>query len=208
MTTLEKIKADIEAEIKGCETAIDMYKENPDIVLCYKTFIQAYIKVLQIIDKYAKQEPCDDVVSRQAVDEMIKAEMPERGMWKIEGDKEKETVCEVCVDLMQKLSDLPSVRPQEQKTGHFRDCISRDYLLSIANKDGAYGYVSAHDIINAPCYNPQEPKTGHWIVEVWNNKEHHTCSVCQRVVDYEPCYHYCPYCGAKMVEPQERSDKE
>lgn len=44
---------------------------------------------------------------------------------------------------------------------------------------------------------PQPPK-GHWIVEVWNNKKHHTCSVCQRVVDYESCYHYCPYCGAEM----------
>lgn len=50
----------------------------------------------------------------------------------------------------------------------------------------------------------KEPKTGHWIIEVWNNKEHHTCSVCQKVVDYEPCYHYCPYCGARM----ESEDKE
>jgi len=49
----------------------------------------------------------------------------------------------------------------------------------------------------------QEPKTGHWIVEKWNNKEHHTCSVCQIVVDYEPCYHYCPYCGAKMAESED-----
>lgn len=38
-------------------------------------------------------------------------------------------------------------------------------------------------------------KKGKWIVEIWNNREHHTCSDCQRVVDYEPCYHYCPYCG-------------
>lgn len=50
----------------------------------------------------------------------------------------------------------------------------------------------------------QEPKTGHWIVEVWNNKEHRTCSVCQILVDYEPCYHYCPYCGAKMAESEEK----
>ena len=49
---LDKIRAEIEAEIKGCETAIDMYKENPDIVLCYKTFIQSYTKTLQIIDRY------------------------------------------------------------------------------------------------------------------------------------------------------------
>lgn len=31
-----------------------------------------------------------------------------------------------------------------------RDNVSRNYLLSLANKDGAYGYVSAHEIINAP----------------------------------------------------------
>ena len=49
--------------------------------------------------------------------------------------------------------------------------------------------------------NPQ--KIGHWIIEKWNNKEHYSCSSCQHVVDYEPCYHYCPYCGSKMIEPQE-----
>lgn len=48
----------------------------------------------------------------------------------------------------------------------------------------------------------QEPKTGHWIIEKWNNKEHYSCSSCQHVVDYEPCYHYCPYCGAKMGESE------
>lgn len=50
----------------------------------------------------------------KTVEEMIKAEMPERGMWEIEGDKEKEIVCEVCVDLLQKLFDLPA----EQKTNY------------------------------------------------------------------------------------------
>lgn len=69
------------------------------------------------VEIIAKQEPCEDCISREAVEEMIKAEMPERGMWEIEGDKEKETVCEVCVDLMQKLSELPPVTPQ-QKTAH------------------------------------------------------------------------------------------
>lgn len=66
---------------------------------------------LDMAIKALGQQPCEDCISRQAVEEMIKAEMPERGMWEIEGDKEKETVCEVCVDLMQKLSDLPSVTP-------------------------------------------------------------------------------------------------
>lgn len=44
-----------------------------------------------------------------------------------------------------------------------------------------------------------ERKKGKWIVEVWNNREHHTCSACQRVVDYEPCYHFCPYCGSQNL---------
>ena len=51
-SALDKIRAEIEAEIKGCETAIDMYKEKPDIVLCYKAMIQGYTKTLRIIDKY------------------------------------------------------------------------------------------------------------------------------------------------------------
>lgn len=67
-------------------------------------------------DFYA--EPCEDAISRQAVEEMIKTEMPERGMWEIDGDKEKEIICEACVDLTQKLSKLQPVTPQ-QKTGHW-----------------------------------------------------------------------------------------
>ena len=105
MTTLEKIRNEIEEERVHADWDFgqEIYYNN------------ASDDVLQIIDKYAEQEPCEDAISRQAVDEMIKAEMPERGMWEIEGDKEKETVCEVCVDLMQKLSELPSVRPREQR---------------------------------------------------------------------------------------------
>lgn len=47
-----------------------------------------------------------------------------------------------------------------------------------------------------------EPKTGHWIecedeVKVY-------CSECKVISDYPT--NYCPNCGARMVEPQERSD--
>lgn len=42
------------------------------------------------------------------------------------------------------------------------DAISRAYLLSIANMDGAYGYVSAHDIAKAPSVTPKQ-RIGHWI---------------------------------------------
>jgi hypothetical protein len=60
----------------------------------------------------------NDMISRKAVEEMIKAEMPERGMWEIggnAGDIEKQTVCEVCVDLLQSLNELPSVTPKSSE---------------------------------------------------------------------------------------------
>lgn len=56
----------------------------------------------------------------------------------------------------------------------------------------------------------QEPKTGHWIVEpnCWLR-----CSECGEHYPHTSIYetkgsNYCPNCGAKMVEPQEREDKE
>ena len=61
----------------------------------------------------------------------------------------------------------------------------------------------------------QEPKTGHWI-------DHHLpeagkcmqymseCSVCGKMIcnRYNIYKNFCPCCGAKMIEPQERSGKE
>lgn len=43
----------------------------------------------------------------------------------------------------------------------------------------------------------------HWIVEMWNYKELHFCSACQKVVDYKYGYCYCPYCGEKMIGREE-----
>ena len=85
----------------------------------------------------------------------------------------------------------------------YRDCVSRDYLLSIANKDGAYGYVSAHEIINAPSVNPQ--KTGHWILDETDNSI--TCNKCGCLIWANDISngeaYYCPNCGFRMVEQKE-----
>ena len=51
----------------------------------------------------------------------------------------------------------------------------------------------------------QEPKTGHWIPTYGNVK----CSVCGSVKDSRnvgKATHYCDFCGAKMVEPQESEE--
>ena len=73
-------------------------------------------------------------------------------------------------------------------------------------------YFSIHKPILKECeklmLENERLKTGKWIIETWNNKEHYTCSNCQHVVSYEPCYRYCPYCGANMIEPQESEGKE
>lgn len=50
-----------------------------------------------------------------------------------------------------------------------------------------------------------ERKKGKWIVEVWNHREHYTCSNCQHVANYEPCYHYCPICGAEMEQRESKT---
>ena len=55
---------------------------------------------------------CEDAVSREAVEEMLKGLMPERGMWEIEGDEAKTAVCETVFDAMSGLSKLPSVIPK------------------------------------------------------------------------------------------------
>ena len=61
----------------------------------------------------------------------------------------------------------------------------------------------------------QEPKTGHWIAQdIYNCHTDFKCSECGYIHSFmhlygKPTadYTYCPYCGARMVEPQEISDR-
>jgi ribosomal protein S27E len=62
----------------------------------------------------------------------------------------------------------------------------------------------------------QQPKTGHWIDTDSDSFEFHRiykCSECGNTqIEYPENIHerfrYCPNCGCRMVEPQERSDEE
>lgn len=119
---------DVEQAIKALEQQpCDLGDAREDFMHdVYNTldFLPTNNEANRIIDSFDRvtrgleQQPCDDCISRQAVEKMIKAEMPERGMWEIEGDTAKETVCEVCVDLIQELYKLPPAIPQE-KTGRW-----------------------------------------------------------------------------------------
>lgn len=98
------------------------------------------------------------------------------------------------------------------------DCISRAELLKAIDTWDKFGcdgdsklvpyndnyvpYIHYDDVIKCikgmPSVTLEGPKTGRWIFEIWNNREHYFCSECYRIVNYEPFYHYCPFCGAKM----------
>ena len=89
------------------------------------------------------------------------------------------------------------------------DAISREAVLDLAYTipDEYFGtreVVSAEKIKELPPVTPQ-PKTGHWIL---TDDDFVYCSECEdsyypRPIDAS--WYYCPHCGAKMDEPQERS---
>ena len=87
------------------------------------------------------------------------------------------------------------------------DVVSRQAVLDIVNNPLN---IRLDEIIKKlPSVRPQEPKTGSWIknAEEWDNTNPpYICSECGnahlRKTDY------CDQCGCRMVEPQEREDKE
>lgn len=90
MSTLEKIRAEIES-IKDFE------------VVNGAVYVREY-DVVQILDKYAEQEPCDDAVSREAILKQLRGCLTG-------GETEYQYV-------KLHINNIPSVRPQEQ-TGHW-----------------------------------------------------------------------------------------
>ena len=56
--------------------------------------------------------PSKDIVYRQDVEDMLQNALPSRGMWEIEGDVVKNTICETVADLMMDLAKLPSAQPE------------------------------------------------------------------------------------------------
>ena len=93
------------------------------------------------------------------------------------------------------------------------DAIGRSDMLDAIGHGTTYTSEELQRIIKAlPPVNLQEPKTGHW--EQYGNswEDKFKCSECgkeqpkilcgERIIGHWS--DYCPNCGAKMVEPQER----
>ena len=102
------------------------------------------------------------------------------------------------------------------------DAISRQAVLDALDKsrysnefceenhiDWSINLGMAHIVVNELKPVTPQPKMGHWIFDD-KCKEHGHCSRCGYgrvdLVDGEP-HNFCRKCGAKMVEPQERSEE-
>ncbi len=106
------------------------------------------------------------------------------------------------------------------------DAISRQAVIEQINcwiGSGEYRYTNATDYLNKrikalQAVNPQE-KVGYWMpieyptgVEAFGVKEMSAqelqCSECGKTVDIsDGDFKYCPYCKARMVEPQKGANE-
>lgn len=125
-----------------------------------------------------RKNTCEDAISRQAaidaVDNVIADYIPI-----LLGRYEA-----LPLEMALAINRLPSVKPQ------YTDAeIQKMQDLEQAEIEKAYELGKAVQL-----------KTGHWIFDEILDK-HYYCSECKSMgVDY---WDYCPYCGAKMVEPGE-----
>ena len=181
-------------------------------------FIEEVIKILE-------QEPCEDAISRQATIEAFQM---------FRGYESNRTNAEWVDRIETVVEKLPPVNPTETvtefadrcrecgakygkllKEEQCNDAISRQDAIRICEERGHDN--SAYCIRQLPPVNPQ-PKTGHWIsynwqesllgITLWGIK----CDQCNKQYKYGGemggTYSYCPNCGVRMVEPQERSDNK
>lgn len=97
-----------QAAIDGADAIIARDTSGNNDVVKAMTAWKEYINSLPS----AQPEPCENAVSRKAVEEMLKNGFPVGGMWEIEGDVVKQTVCETLADALMDLGKLPSVTPK------------------------------------------------------------------------------------------------
>ena len=82
--------------------------------------------------------------------------------------------------------------------------IDADALIEEALTEGAYGYVDAFQIANAPTIDAVPVRHGHWETNS-DRPDTLICSVCKCGFDmwkHDP-HNFCPNCGAKMDEVSE-----
>jgi len=94
------------------------------------------------------------------------------------------------------------------------DCISRQAVIDLMmqkwgeNFSGDDAMQESIDAIRVmPSVTPQEPKTAHWEYGyAFADGNYCKCSECKEIIKCIYPMHYCPNCGAKMVEQQESEE--
>ena len=78
--------------------------------------------------------------------------------------------------------------------------IDANALIKEANAEGAYGYIDAFQIANAPTVDAVEVRHGYWIPAMHIGDCCYRCSECQFLRDAYllDIGNYCPNCGARM----------
>ena len=82
--------------------------------------------------------------------------------------------------------------------------IDADALIEEACAEGAYGYVDAKQIADAPTVDTMSVRHGQWETNS-DRPDTLICSVCKCGFDmwkHDP-HNFCPNCGAKMDEVSE-----
>ena len=168
--------------------AIQALSQEPTDENLHREREQAYMQGYEDASKRFRQEPCDDVVSRQAVLNAIEHE----DKWLLAA-KGHNGLTEIAFSgLKARVDALPSVTPSrgwEEMTVPCENC-GHDMTFKIA-----------------VCGEPSRHK-GRWI---YRTEDKYSCSKCgtttrvdEAGIDEKPMYKFCPYCGRRM----ESEDKE
>lgn len=222
MTIDEAIKQEKEIA-KQYEHLVDRYQNHKDygnpkssITDCAKSCKicgEEHRQLAEWLEDYKRlleQEPCDDVISREAVLNLCtndKYNIP----YEYEDDKGiHRGYDEYRLINYYKLKQLPSVT---QKPIECDDAISRQAVLDIAKSSKSNwidNSVLFKRVNELPPVTPQQ-KYGKWIA-VYQGDEiiNYRCSECELGDTNGSIYlygwDYCRRCGARMVEPQESEE--
>lgn len=129
-----------------------------------------------------EQEPCNDAISRQAAIDCLNADFT------IDGKENMETVVDYINGAFKQIKALPSVTPKP-KMGQW--IMKHRTHNEVNHYTGQDEMGETHTISVLERYEVDEPY----------------CSKCGKLAG-DTSQNFCCACGAKMVEPQERSDKE
>lgn len=186
MTTLEKIRSEI-------QKVLDAEGDSESA----KAQALALLWVLELFDKYAEQEPCEDAISRkvviQTLNKMDRYTATELTL--CDTDK-KFPANEVFIvdDVYEQIAEqLPSVTPKPIEC----DVVSRQAVL-----DEFHDLTNLYERIKQlPSVQPKA-KQGRWITGInWK------CNNCGFVDSGAHGFNFCPNCGAKMVVKQESEEE-